>query len=566
MRTPNRRSTQPSIPPSQPSFSSSRLSLLAFLILALSTFSTAGASITCALPAGGTYKAGDSIILDWGSDGTMPVVTDIASISGTLYCNSGSKIADVSIPNLTGPFNWTVPGVGNATTIGGNQGVCLMNAFHIEYSGEAWGFLHAIKSPWGPVRCGTITIAPADNGTLTTTTTTMTSTSTTTTSATPTETSSSEDKDGGISTVVIVVIAVVAAVILTLSIVGLVWYLRKQKKRRLANALGPWSLESNNNLHINNAQHHSRFSKVSTIDPNNIDDDEPHGSPSASNNRPAMSAIGGAAAGFAIKPQPSVPGSNRTSRQQQQEYYDEGDFANYGYQQQQQILNQGQGGFNNSGYHLPGGYTDIGGGNGVIYQNPNTSNGRVDVVAEDDYYNPYYAHRQSLQQQQQYQQLQMLGLNASNPSFYSQSNASNASGVPRPYSGERFSQHVPPEQFQANGGNGAPGYFPPPPPKSNARGAVGMTSLPTGSTLSLSNNSPKRGPQGANVMAEMGSREAAADGGGPEKVLVKDEEANKAMLSDDEDVETTPLTTGTTVTSVTSATAAIFDEKAKESS
>ncbi|KAG0084722.1 hypothetical protein BGZ93_001082 [Podila epicladia] len=526
MRTPNRRPTQPSIPPSQPSpsSSSSRPALLSLLALALclsSVATTAEASITCALPAGGTYKAGDSIILDWGSDGTMPVVTDIASINGTLFCNSGSKIADVSIPNLTGPFNWTVPGVGNATTVGGNQGVCPMNAFHIEYSGEAWGFLHAIKSAWGPVRCGTITITPAENGT-------------------------------------------VAAVILTLSIVGLVWYLRKQKKRRLANALGPWSLESNSNLHVSNAQHHSRFSKVSTMDNNNIDDDEPHGSPSASNNRPAMAAIGGAAAGFAMKPQPSVPGSNRTSRQQQQQgYYDEGDFANYGYQQQQQLLNQGQGGFNNSGYHLPAGYTDGNGGNGVMYQNPNIS-GQVDGVAEDDYYNPYYAHRQSLQQQQQYQQLQMLGLNASNPSFYSQSNASHTSGMPRPYSGEvRFSQHGP-EQLTNNGHGGAPGYFPPPPPKSNARGgqgAVGMT-LPTGSALSLS-NSPKRGPQGANVMSEMGSREAAADGGGPEKVLVQEGEANKAVMSDDEDVETTPLTTGTTVTS---ATAAIFDEEAKESS
>lgn len=144
----------------------------------------------------------------------MPVVTDIASINGTLYCNSGAKIADVSIPNLTGPFNWTVPGVGNATTVGGNQGVCPMNAFHVEYSGEAWGFLHAIKSAWGPVRCGTITIAPADNGTLTTTTTTMSSTSTRTSTGTPTVTDPSEQdsKSGGISTVVIVVIAVVSTI------------------------------------------------------------------------------------------------------------------------------------------------------------------------------------------------------------------------------------------------------------------------------------------------------------------------------------------------------------------
>lgn len=141
----------------------------------------------------------------------MPVVTDIASINGTLYCNSGTKIADVSIPNLTGPYNWTVPGVGNATIAGGTQGLCAMNAFHVEYSGEAWGFLNAIKSPFGPVRCGTITIMPAFNGTVTTTTTTMSST-TTTSSSSPTETSPSSDgsTSGGLSTVVIVVIAVVS--------------------------------------------------------------------------------------------------------------------------------------------------------------------------------------------------------------------------------------------------------------------------------------------------------------------------------------------------------------------
>ncbi|KFH62899.1 hypothetical protein MVEG_11423 [Podila verticillata NRRL 6337] len=585
-----RRQTQPSITLSSPSsYSYSRLSLAFFtLALALSTLSTVSASITCALPAGGTYKAGDSIILDWGSDGTMPVVTDISSINGTLYCNSGAKIADVSIPNLTGPYNWTVPGVGNATTVGGTQGVCAMNAFHIEYSGEAWGFLHAIQSPWGPVRCGTITIMPAGNGTVTTTTTTMSMT-TTTTSSSPTETSPSSDgsTSGGLSTVVIVVIAVVAAVLLTLSIVGLVWYLRKQKKRRLAVALGPWALDSGSNrMHVNNAQH-SRFSKVSTLMDHDLDD-EPHGSPSALNNRPLMAAAGASASAvtFGLKPQPTLPGigpSNRSSRQSQQQqhqsYYGEIDFADYGYQlPQQQQLNQG--GFNNNGYHLPGYNAD---GNNGVYQHNNASN---QSVGEEDYYNPYYAHRHSLQQQQQYQQsMQMMGMNQGNPSFYSQhstgSNVNAAGGVPplpppgvRPYSQDvRYSQ-VPDTQFQAGAQAQQGGYFPPPPPKSNARGGApgtgGITSLQSGSTLSLS-SSPKRGPQGANVMSEMGSQEATADGGGGEKVLVQEEAKmedikmedikKEEVKSDDEDMETTPLTT--TTTTVSSSTVDM-DEKVKE--
>lgn len=166
----------------------------------------------------------------------MPVVTDIASINGTLYCNSGAKIADVSIPNLTGPYNWTVPGVGNATTVGGTQGLCAMNAFHVEYSGEAWGFLHAIKSPWGPVRCGTITIMPADNGTVTTTTTTMSMTMTTTSSS-PTATSPSSDgsTSGGLSTVVIVVIAVVSDFVMWVSCVQHVFLSASRRWERRVN-------------------------------------------------------------------------------------------------------------------------------------------------------------------------------------------------------------------------------------------------------------------------------------------------------------------------------------------
>lgn len=343
-------------------------------------------------------------------------------------------------------------------------------------------------------------------------------------------------------------------------------------------------------MHVNNAQH-SRFSKVSTLMDHDLDD-EPHGSPSASNNRPVMAAVGASAVTFGMKPQPTLPGigpSNRSSRQSQQQqhqsYYGEIDFADYGYQlpQQQQLLNQG--GFNNNGYHLPGYNAD---GNNGVYQHNNASN---QSVGEDDFYNPYYAHRQSLQQQQQYQQsMQMMGMNQGNPSFYSQhstgSNANAAGGVPppppvpplgvRPYSQDvRYSQ-VPDTQFQAGAQAQQGGYFPPPPPKSNARGGTapetgGITCLQSGSTLSLS-SSPKRGPQGANVMSEMGSREAAVDGGGGEKVLVQEEEVKmedvkkedirkEEVKSDDEDMETTPLTT--TTTTVSSSTVDV-DEKVQE--
>lgn len=177
------------------------------LVSCLAFLSTASAAITCALPAGGIYKAGDNVVLDWGSDGVSPVVKDIISVNGTLYCNTGNvKIIEFPIPILTGGYTYTLPSVGNATTIGGTVGECAANAFHMEYSGLANGFLGISKVPWGPVTCGTITILPAPNGTITTTTMTMSSTSST---ASPTSSTSPDSSNGGLSTTIIVVIAVV---------------------------------------------------------------------------------------------------------------------------------------------------------------------------------------------------------------------------------------------------------------------------------------------------------------------------------------------------------------------
>ncbi|KAG0041737.1 hypothetical protein BGZ83_001373, partial [Gryganskiella cystojenkinii] len=148
------------------------------------------------------------MILAWGSDGIVPDVSAITAINFTLYCNAGPTIAQVTPSTLAGPYNWTVPSVGNATTVGGTIGVCADNAFHIEYSGMAKQLLGVIM-PWGPVRCGGITILPAPNGTFTTTTTTMPATSTSTSTSpttTPTDTADT-GSGGGISTTVLIVIA-----------------------------------------------------------------------------------------------------------------------------------------------------------------------------------------------------------------------------------------------------------------------------------------------------------------------------------------------------------------------
>ncbi|KAF8978383.1 hypothetical protein BGZ46_006523 [Entomortierella lignicola] len=430
---------------------------LALLLACLSLLFVVTANIQCALPAGSTYKAGDPIILDWGSDGTSPTVSDITSINATLYCNNNVKIANVTIPNLTGPYNWTVPSVGNATTVGGTVGVCPSNAFHIEYSGQAAGFLNIVSIPWGPVQCGTITILPAPNGTVTTTTTTTTATASATVS--PTQSTDSSN-GGGLSITIVVIIAVAAAVLVTLAIVGIVIYFRKKRhQRKLDDALMPWTSNTN-----------GRFSKVSSAD----DEQGDVGMASAAAGA-GVSAETGGRISYEMKSQPMLPQPNRSTY-----YPDDGDYNNYGYyqqqQQQQQLLQRQQ-------------------------QNDYQSQGYEGYNEGDSYYNPYYASGVS------------SVANQSNPSFYNMNNSitpgNRVRSPPFSQSGDFIQQQH------------TSGYFPPPPPGplnssplSYGRGpttsAVGpevtgsaLTSLPT---ISSATSSPKRAPQ--TVLQEMGRKEA----------------------------------------------------------
>ncbi|KAG0269608.1 hypothetical protein BGZ95_001999 [Linnemannia exigua] len=485
-----------------------------FLLACLALLSTVSAAITCALPAGGTYKAGDGIILDWGSDGFQPTVDKLVSVNGSLFCNTGVSIAQFPIPVLTGSYNWTLPSVGNATTVGGTVGTCTGNAFHMEYSGMYTGFLGLGPYPWGPVRCGTITILPAPNGTITTTTTTMTSTTTTSSTPSATETSGNSS-GGGLSTTIIVVIAVVAAVLVTLSIVALVVCSRKRRRqRKLNNALMPWNSTLNSNNHPPSTTNNNGFSKIaSSVD----DEPRPHnevgsGSGSGSGNVAGervsgASAVGGAGlTAFALKAQPMVPQPS-----QNQYYGDDGDYGNYGYQQQQQQLLQQQQQqrqeYQQQGYD---GYNE----------------------EEDAYYNPYYA-------------TGGMGpttaavVNQSNQSsFYNHHSGGGNGGVgagshmrlsflPDPYQSS-------PDMYQMQQQRS---FYPPPPvglmttspnapnatiglvarnpernrpgissPAGQELGPLGsaLTSLPTAN--SSESSSPRRGPQV--VMAEMGRKEA----------------------------------------------------------
>ncbi|KAI1317048.1 hypothetical protein EDD11_009114 [Mortierella claussenii] len=462
------------------------------LLSTSSLFTKVSASITCALPAGSSYKAGDAIILDWGSDGTMPVVQDITAINGTLYCNgNNARIADVPIPNLTGPYNWTVPSVGNATTAGGLVGVCPQNAFHMEYSGEAAGFLSIGRIPWGPVRCGTITILPAPNGTvITTTTTTMASTSTTsTTSPTVTSTDTPSNSGGGLSTTVVVIIAVVAAVLVTLSVVALVVCIRRNRRQRnLDDALKPWTNNSN------------RFSQVPSMDEGPR---SPGGAGTGAGRHDGigMSSIAATAAAAGLG-SPSLPQSSRNGSSY---YPDDGDYGNYGLHQQQQLLHHHQQQLGYDGYN-----------------------------EEDKYYNPYYSGVSSAA-------AGAVGfgvgaaavMNQSNPSFYSM----NHPGAPgnhlrSPYGQDQQQQQQPPYQGgDLSQQHHVSGYFPPPPPPRNespvsslqsytrppvgTHGGSGTTTMSGGDktvvTTSSSDltSSPKRAPQ--TVMQEMGRKEAEED-------------------------------------------------------
>ncbi|KAF9437170.1 hypothetical protein BGZ76_001780 [Entomortierella beljakovae] len=293
------------------------------------------AAIQCKSPQTGTFNAGDTLTLDWASDGKSPTVADINSMSATLNCDNGKEIANMTITSWTAANNWVIPSVGNATTAGGTAGVCPSNSFHVEYSGVATDrvLLIPIQKSF-KVSCNSITIMPAPNNTVipttapaTTTSTTTTTKSTTTTSGKPSPTNSdNSDSDSKPKTFVIVIVAIVAALIVFLLAFCTWWYLRKQKLQRMQNAIMPWSTQSNN-----------QFSKVPSMD---------GGHRSGSIN-------GASASGYGVnKPQPGLP-------QPQKSYYPEED---YNYNQ------HGAGG----GY---GGYS-----NGQDYNN-----------GQDDYYNPNYA-------------------------------------------------------------------------------------------------------------------------------------------------------------------------------
>ncbi|OAQ35666.1 hypothetical protein K457DRAFT_489554 [Linnemannia elongata AG-77] len=489
------------------------------LVSCLAFLSTASAAITCALPAGGTYKAGDGVILDWGSDGTSPVVKDIIAVNGTLYCNSGNvKVVEFPIPSPTGAYNYTLPSVGNATTVGGTVGECAGNAFHMEYAGMANGFLGISKIPWGPVQCGTIYILPAPNGTVTTTTTTMSSTSTAIPTSTPDDKSS-----GGLSTTIIVVIAVVAAVIVTLSIVGVVVCLRrKRRQRKLNNAFMPWNANSNNNVSgINNSN--NRFSKISNMD-DGLGSESPEGasgSGAGTNRMSGITAVGGGSAagglagnGFPLKP--PRPPRPQTPSLGLNYFGDERDYNDYGYQQQelldQQQQPQGQQGFQ-QGYEN---YDDV-----------------------DAYYNPYYASGVTA--------ATTTAIDQNTLSYYSQASGSGtvtvgAQGSPYgaqdPYLSssdlylhqqiqqQQQQEHQRQQQHQLPRGRG---YIPPPPtiplppltpppPRSSGLNSLPIISFaarnPAGTPAKGQDSgplgsSPNRGPQV--VREEMGRKEAEAD-------------------------------------------------------
>ncbi|KAF9087988.1 hypothetical protein BGX29_000503 [Mortierella sp. GBA35] len=308
------------------------------------TASIAQADITCAGPLSGVFAAGDPISLSVSSDGKDPVVGHINSLKATLYCNAGNEIGSTSITDWTVPFPWTVPSVGNATVPGGTTGPCASNTFHISYSGVVQEFL--IKRDFGPVACPDITITPAPNNTLppvnTSTTlttppptatiptststkgskTTSTTTTTTSTAAPPTQTSDKDESNGKPATHIIVIVAIVAALILVLLFVGIAFHLRRQRRKRMEDAIMPWSTQPNSN----------QFSKMSSSN-----DDDDHRSPS--HHHAAAAAAGGGAAAAAYgsnKPQPMIP---QPSHGGGGGYYGADNYGGYGQQQQEEYYN-----------------------------------------------------------------------------------------------------------------------------------------------------------------------------------------------------------------------------------
>ncbi|KAG0270906.1 hypothetical protein BGZ95_001373 [Linnemannia exigua] len=235
-------------------------SLLATATCLASIASMAQADILCGSPntAGQIFKAGDIMSLSIAADGKSPLVSDVNSLTATLYCTMGNSVATINVSPPNKPFSFTVPSVGNITTPTGTDGPCLGNKFYVLYS----GILNGLFTPkFGPVNCAEITITPAPYYVppvatpITTAPTTpmptiptttkkpagSTTTTTPSTTALPSETPKDEGSGGGvkISTPMIVVIALAAVLILALMIVAIFFRVRRGKRKRMEDTIMP---------------------------------------------------------------------------------------------------------------------------------------------------------------------------------------------------------------------------------------------------------------------------------------------------------------------------------------
>ncbi|KAF9948139.1 hypothetical protein BGZ72_009911, partial [Mortierella alpina] len=199
------------------------------------------------------FKAGDPVTLNWGTEGNER----ITEIRGVLVCDSGTQIAEIPLTGTAGPQTWTLPSVGNATTPGGTTGTCTQNSFHVEYRGKTKGIFF-IDPDFGPVKCPSITISPAPNNNFITTPGTSPtastggpsssgrSSSTGSSSGKASPTQSPDEKNSESKTHIVVIVAIVAVLILALVAVVIVWRVRKQRRKRMEDAIMPWSTSSNN--------------------------------------------------------------------------------------------------------------------------------------------------------------------------------------------------------------------------------------------------------------------------------------------------------------------------------
>ncbi|KAF9915466.1 hypothetical protein FBU30_001948 [Linnemannia zychae] len=377
------------------------------------------AAITCTSPntAGQVFKAGDAMVLSVLSDGQVPKVQDLKTLTATLNCNVGNQISQVKIPAPFGnPFNYTVPSVGNVTTAGGTDGPCVGNKFHITYTGTYPNpAFPLLDKDIDPVACADIiitpepfyipptvspnvTVAPSTIPSTSSVPKTTTKTSSTSTTAAPSSSQTPEQKDssGKLSTTVIAIVAIAAVVILAVMAVGIVFHLKRQKRRRMENAIMPWSTQPNNN----------QFSKVSSMDD------------------------GGRSPG-SNKPQPPIPAASNNGGGAG--YYDDDSYGNAGYSHQQN-------------HH--GGY----------YNDQDAYNQQ-----QDDYYNPYYAQQHS-NGGGGYQNAGAAaggyGYNARGNDMQSYYTGSQGGRTPYQESGDPYNQYSSPS---SSGVAGGAGYYPPPP-------------------------------------------------------------------------------------------------------